>query len=125
MVNFSEFEEYKSAALELVKQRPHKCRLVVKYRHKAQRLQMKVTDDKQCLKFEAFRQGDLKKLEKFSAYFLRCTLTKGIQKTAMKSLTDKVDEEISSAPKAVLPSPKAKAEAKSEQKSKVQKKKKK
>jgi signal recognition particle subunit SRP9 len=44
---------------------------VLKYSHKKQALEIKVTDDRTCLKFRTDTADDLKRIDKLTTWFMR------------------------------------------------------
>ena len=73
MVNFKTFDEFFSQAQALYKRDPTNTRYTFKFRPKDQRLVLKVTDDRVCLKFKTDQQSDVKSLEKISSWFFAQT----------------------------------------------------
>lgn len=53
-------------AEDLFRAEPLRTRCVTKYRHCDGKLEIKVTDDRECLKFKTDQAQDLKRLEKLS-----------------------------------------------------------
>jgi signal recognition particle subunit SRP9 len=71
MVYVNTFDEFFASAQELYTRSPTNTRYSFKY--KGEKLVLKVTDDRICLKFRTAQQADVKKLEKISAWFFAQT----------------------------------------------------
>ncbi|XP_032834387.1 signal recognition particle 9 kDa protein [Petromyzon marinus] len=70
------WEEFTRSAEKLCSSNPMKVRVVVKYRHCAGHLSIKVTDDVVCLQFETDQAQDVKKVEKFHGQIMRLMVAK-------------------------------------------------
>jgi len=68
--------EFYEAAERLYLSNPAKTRYSVKYRHKEGKLELKVTDDKVCIKYKSDQAQDLKNIEKLTQLFLRLMTSK-------------------------------------------------
>jgi len=63
-------ETFVAEAEKLYVEHPEHTRYVTKYRHVDGKLELKVTNDRVCLKFETDQQQDLKRIDKLNALFL-------------------------------------------------------
>lgn len=63
-------------AKELFVADPGNVRYTIKYRACDAKLELKVTDDKTCLKFKTDQQSDVKKMENFNTWFFEQTTNK-------------------------------------------------
>ena len=63
-------ETFVAEAEKLYVEHPEHTRYVAKYRHVDGKLELKVTNDRVCLKFETDQQQDLKRIDKLNALFL-------------------------------------------------------
>ena len=63
-------ETFVAEAEKLYVEHPEHTRYVAKYRHVDGKLELKVTNDRVCLKFETDQQHDLKRIDKLNALFL-------------------------------------------------------
>ena len=63
-------ETFVAEAEKLYVEHPEHTRYVTKYRHVDGKLELKVTNDRVCLKFETDQQHDLKRIDKLNALFL-------------------------------------------------------
>mmetsp|Transcript_28742 Transcript_28742/g.39727 ORF Transcript_28742/g.39727 Transcript_28742/m.39727 type:complete len:115 (+) Transcript_28742:265-609(+) len=61
-------------AEQLFRAEPLRTRFVTKYRHCDGKLEVKVTDDRVCLKYKTDQAQDLKKLEKLNQLFFVLTV---------------------------------------------------
>lgn len=73
MVYFKTFDEFFAASKELYGRNPAKTRFSFKFRQRDQKLVLKVTDDRVCLKYRTDQQADVKKLDKISTWFFAQT----------------------------------------------------
>uniref|UniRef100_A0A0E0LA45 Signal recognition particle 9 kDa protein n=1 Tax=Oryza punctata TaxID=4537 RepID=A0A0E0LA45_ORYPU len=69
MVYFDSWDEFVSKSVELFRNHPDTTRYVVKYRHCEGKLVLKVTDNRECLKFKTDQAQDAKKMEKLNTIF--------------------------------------------------------
>lgn len=76
MVYIKTFHEFFSQAQALYKRDPKNTRYTFKFRPKDQRLVLKVTDDRVCVKFKTESQSDVKNLEVISNWFFAQTTTR-------------------------------------------------
>mmetsp|Transcript_10906 Transcript_10906/g.35873 ORF Transcript_10906/g.35873 Transcript_10906/m.35873 type:complete len:109 (-) Transcript_10906:125-451(-) len=77
MYESGHFDEFFRAAVALYRNDPLKTRYVNKYRHCDGKLELKVTDDRTCLKFRTDQQADLRRMEKLTT-FLMTVMAKGL-----------------------------------------------
>ena len=70
MVQYDDFDEFLFLARQLFRDTPDRTRFVTKYRHASNRLEVKVTDDKVCLKYVATTADDLLRVERLNLEFL-------------------------------------------------------
>ncbi|KAI7754591.1 hypothetical protein M8C21_003719 [Ambrosia artemisiifolia] len=69
MVYIVSWDEFVEQSVQLFRASPQTTRYVMKYRHSDGKLVLKVTDDKQCLKFKTDQAQDAKKMEKLNNIF--------------------------------------------------------
>mmetsp|Transcript_29337 Transcript_29337/g.49346 ORF Transcript_29337/g.49346 Transcript_29337/m.49346 type:complete len:91 (-) Transcript_29337:90-362(-) len=75
---FNDWEEFYAASEQLLLQNPTKTRYLFKYRHKDEKLVLKVTDDKKCFKFKTDQQADAKKLDRLNNLFFSVSTNRPI-----------------------------------------------
>ncbi|KAM0917889.1 hypothetical protein ACQ4PT_009299 [Festuca glaucescens] len=76
MVYFDSWEEFVDRSVQLFRTDPITTRYVMKYRHCDGKLVLKVTDNRQCLKFKTDQAQDAKKMEKLNNIFF-ALMTRG------------------------------------------------
>ncbi|KAI4368349.1 hypothetical protein MLD38_016916 [Melastoma candidum] len=69
MVYITSWEEFVERSVQLFRADPESTRYCMKYRHCDGKLVLKVTDDRQCLKFKTDQAQDAKKMEKLNNIF--------------------------------------------------------
>ncbi|KAI3526654.1 hypothetical protein L1887_05914 [Cichorium endivia] len=69
MVYIISWDDFVERSVQLFRANPEKTRYVMKYRHSEGKLVLKVTDDKECLKFKTDQAQDAKKMEKLNNIF--------------------------------------------------------
>ncbi|KAI3742636.1 hypothetical protein L1987_60328 [Smallanthus sonchifolius] len=69
MVYVISWDDFVERSVQLFRTSPQKTRYVMKYRHSDGKLVLKVTDDKECLKFKTDQAQDAKKMEKLNNIF--------------------------------------------------------
>ncbi|XP_060174100.1 signal recognition particle 9 kDa protein isoform X2 [Lycium barbarum] len=69
MVYITSWDDFVERSVQLFRTDPEKTRYVMKYRHSDGKLVLKVTDDKECLKFKTDQAQDAKKMEKLNNIF--------------------------------------------------------
>ncbi|KAF8091747.1 hypothetical protein N665_0436s0010 [Sinapis alba] len=69
MVYIVSWDEFVDRSVQLFKADPESTRYVVKYRHCDGKLVLKVTDNKECLKFKTDQAQEAKKMEKLNNIF--------------------------------------------------------
>ncbi|XP_076943196.1 signal recognition particle 9 kDa protein-like [Bidens hawaiensis] len=69
MVYVISWDDFVERSIQLFRASPQNTRYVMKYRHSDAKLVLKVTDDKQCLKFKTDQAQDAKKMEKLNNIF--------------------------------------------------------
>ncbi|KAL8214996.1 hypothetical protein R6Q59_027020 [Mikania micrantha] len=69
MVYILSWDDFVERSVQLFRASPQNTRYVMKYRHSDGKLVLKVTDDKQCLKFKTDQAQDAKKMEKLNNIF--------------------------------------------------------
>nr|XP_043609280.1 signal recognition particle 9 kDa protein [Erigeron canadensis] len=69
MVYIISWDDFVEQSVQLFRSNPHDTRYSMKYRHSDGKLVLKVTDDKQCLKFKTDQAQDAKKMEKLNNIF--------------------------------------------------------
>ncbi|ERN01415.1 signal recognition particle 9 kDa protein [Amborella trichopoda] len=69
MVYISSWDEFVERSIQLFKADPLSSRYVMKYRHCDGKLVLKVTDNRECLKFKTDQAQDAKKMEKLNNIF--------------------------------------------------------
>ncbi|KAK1605529.1 hypothetical protein QYE76_029416 [Lolium multiflorum] len=76
MVYFDSWDEFVDRSVQLFRADPITTRYMMKYRHCDGKLVLKVTDDRQCLKFKTDQAQDAKKMEKLNNIFF-ALMTRG------------------------------------------------
>ncbi|ESR57140.1 hypothetical protein CICLE_v10023009mg [Citrus x clementina] len=69
MVYVTSWDEFVGRSVQLYKADPQSTRYCMKYRHCDGKLVLKVTDNKECLKFKTDQAQDAKKMEKLNNIF--------------------------------------------------------
>ncbi|XP_050363181.1 signal recognition particle 9 kDa protein [Argentina anserina] len=69
MVYITSWDEFVDRSVQLFRADPDSTRYVMKYRHCDGKLVLKVTDNKECLKFKTDQAQDAKKMEKLNNIF--------------------------------------------------------
>nr|GMD12163.1 signal recognition particle 9 kDa protein [Ipomoea batatas]GMD15504.1 signal recognition particle 9 kDa protein [Ipomoea batatas]GMD18629.1 signal recognition particle 9 kDa protein [Ipomoea batatas] len=69
MVYIISWDDFVEKSTQLFRANPENTRYVMKYRHSDGKLVLKVTDDKECIKFKTDQAQDAKKMEKFNNIF--------------------------------------------------------
>ncbi|KNA24072.1 hypothetical protein SOVF_018280 [Spinacia oleracea] len=69
MVYIASWDEFVERSVQLFRADPESTRYLMKYRHCDGKLVLKVTDNKQCLKFKTDQAQDAKKMEKLNNIF--------------------------------------------------------
>ncbi|KAI3773039.1 hypothetical protein L6452_04236 [Arctium lappa] len=69
MVYLTSWDDFVERSVQLFRTSPEKTRYAMKYRHSEGKLILKVTDDKECLKFKTDQAQDAKKMEKLNNIF--------------------------------------------------------
>ncbi|CAN0898305.1 Signal recognition particle 9 kDa protein [Linum grandiflorum] len=69
MVYITSWDEFAERTLQMFRADPESTRYVMKYRHSEGKLVLKVTDNKECLKFKTDQAQDAKKMEKLNNLF--------------------------------------------------------
>nr|GMD23680.1 signal recognition particle 9 kDa protein [Ipomoea batatas]GMD27952.1 signal recognition particle 9 kDa protein [Ipomoea batatas] len=69
MVYITLWDDFVEKSVQLFRADPEKTRYVMKYRHSDGKLVLKVTDDKECIKFKTDQAQDAKKMEKLNNIF--------------------------------------------------------
>ncbi|KAK6940727.1 SRP9 domain [Dillenia turbinata] len=69
MVYLESWDEFVERSIQLYRADPHSTRYVTKYRHCDGKLVLKVTDNRECLKFKTDQAQDAKKMEKLNNIF--------------------------------------------------------
>ncbi|KAK0581178.1 hypothetical protein LWI29_011035 [Acer saccharum] len=69
MVYITSWDEFVERSVQLYKADPQSTRYCMKYRHCDGKLVLKVTDNKECLKFKTDQAQDAKKMEKLNNIF--------------------------------------------------------
>lgn len=69
MVYIDSWDDFVDRSVQLFKSNPEITRYVMKYRHCDGKLVLKVTDNRQCLKFKTDQAQDAKKMEKLNNIF--------------------------------------------------------
>ncbi|KAI3829729.1 hypothetical protein L1987_03857 [Smallanthus sonchifolius] len=69
MVYIVPWDDFVERCVQLFRASPQNTRYVMKYRHSDGKLVLKVTDDKECLKFKTDQAQDAKKMEKLNNIF--------------------------------------------------------
>eukprot|EP00803_Ostreobium_quekettii_P002759 evm.model.scf_233.4 EVM.evm.TU.scf_233.4 scf_233:112446-113270(+) len=72
------WESFASQAEELYRKDPLGTRYLMKYRHCDGKLELKVTDDRTCLKFTTDQQSDLQAIERFNNRFF-ALMARGVE----------------------------------------------
>ncbi|KAK9087191.1 hypothetical protein Syun_029585 [Stephania yunnanensis] len=76
MVYITSWDEFVDRSIQLFRADPISSRYVMKYRHCDGKLVLKVTDNRECLKFKTDQAQDAKKMEKLNNIFF-ILMTKG------------------------------------------------
>ncbi|AQL02914.1 Signal recognition particle protein [Zea mays] len=76
MVYVDSWDEFVERSVQLFRADPNTTRYVMKYRHCEGKLVLKVTDDRECLKFKTDQAQDAKKMEKLNNIFF-ALMTRG------------------------------------------------
>ncbi|KAJ0253765.1 Signal recognition particle 9 kDa protein [Hirschfeldia incana] len=69
MVYIVSWDEFVDRSVQLFRADPESTRYVIKYRHCDGKLVLKVTDNKECLKFKTDQAQEAKKMEKLNNIF--------------------------------------------------------
>ncbi|ONK61308.1 uncharacterized protein A4U43_C08F28370 [Asparagus officinalis] len=69
MVYIDSWDDFVERSVQLFKDNPESSRYVMKYRHCDGKLVLKVTDNRQCLKFKTDQAQEAKKMEKLNNIF--------------------------------------------------------
>ncbi|CAO2835213.1 unnamed protein product [Amaranthus hypochondriacus] len=69
MVYLTSWDEFVERSVQLFRADPESTRYSMKYRHCDGKLVLKVTDNKECLKFKTDQAQDAKKMEKLNNIF--------------------------------------------------------
>ncbi|KAH0922746.1 hypothetical protein HID58_022764, partial [Brassica napus] len=69
IINIFSWDEFVDRSVQLFKADPESTRYVVKYRHCDGKLVLKVTDNKECLKFKTDQAQEARKMEKLNNIF--------------------------------------------------------
>ncbi|RWR89404.1 signal recognition particle protein [Cinnamomum micranthum f. kanehirae] len=69
MVYIASWDEFVERSVQLFRANPQTSRYVMKYRHCDGKLVLKVTDNRECLKFKTDQAQDAKKMEKLNNIF--------------------------------------------------------
>ncbi|KAJ0982403.1 hypothetical protein J5N97_010658 [Dioscorea zingiberensis] len=69
MVYIASWEEFVDRSVQLFRADPESSRYVMKYRHCDGKMVLKVTDNRECLKFKSDQAQDVKKMEKLNNIF--------------------------------------------------------
>ncbi|XP_022872402.1 signal recognition particle 9 kDa protein-like [Olea europaea var. sylvestris] len=69
MVYITSWDDFVEKSVQLFRADPEKTRYAMKYRHCDGKLVLKVTDDKECIKFKTDQAQDAKKMEKLNNIF--------------------------------------------------------
>ncbi|KAK7373562.1 hypothetical protein VNO80_06977 [Phaseolus coccineus] len=69
MVYITEWDKFVEQTIELFRADPDSTRYVMKYRHCDGKLVLKVTDNRQCLKYKTDQAQEAKKMEKLNNMF--------------------------------------------------------
>ncbi|KAG6400853.1 hypothetical protein SASPL_137697 [Salvia splendens] len=69
MVYIESWDDFVEKSVQLFRSDPEKTRYAMKYRHCDGKLVLKVTDDRECIKFKTDQAQDAKKMEKFNNIF--------------------------------------------------------
>lgn len=69
MVYITEWDKFVEQSIELFRADPDSTRYVMKYRHCDGKLVLKVTDNRQCLKYKTDQAQEAKKMEKLNNMF--------------------------------------------------------
>ncbi|CAN6268696.1 unnamed protein product, partial [Urochloa humidicola] len=76
MVYLDSWDDFVERSVQLFRADPSATRYVTKYRHCEGKLVLKVTDDRECLKFKTDQAQDAKKMEKLNNIFF-ALMTRG------------------------------------------------
>eukprot|EP00270_Netrium_digitus_P012733 TRINITY_DN416_c0_g1_i4.p2 TRINITY_DN416_c0_g1~~TRINITY_DN416_c0_g1_i4.p2 ORF type:complete len:110 (+),score=36.92 TRINITY_DN416_c0_g1_i4:115-444(+) len=77
------FEDFAEKAEVLFRAHPERFRYCMKYRHKEGKLELKATDDLDCVKFFTEQQQDAKKMEKLNNLFFSL-MARGLDAQALE-----------------------------------------
>ncbi|XP_010100084.2 signal recognition particle 9 kDa protein [Morus notabilis] len=69
MVYITSWDEFVERSVQLFRADPESTRYLMKYRHCDGKLVLKVTDNRECLKFKTDQAQEAKKMEKFNNIF--------------------------------------------------------
>ncbi|XP_058737186.1 signal recognition particle 9 kDa protein-like [Vicia villosa] len=69
MVYITSWDDFLERSVQLFRADPESTRYVIKYRHCDGKLVLKVTDDRQCLKYKTDQAQEAKKMEKLNNIF--------------------------------------------------------
>ncbi|KAH6813690.1 Signal recognition particle [Perilla frutescens var. frutescens] len=69
MVYIESWDDFVEKSVHLFRSDPEKTRYSMKYRHCDGKLVLKVTDNRECIKFKTDQAQDAKKMEKFNNIF--------------------------------------------------------
>ncbi|KAM7496054.1 hypothetical protein LguiA_020468 [Lonicera macranthoides] len=69
MVYITSWDDFVERSIHLFRTTPEKTRYVMKYRHCDGKLVLKITDDKECIKFKTDQAQDAKKMETLNNIF--------------------------------------------------------
>ncbi|XP_010278129.1 PREDICTED: signal recognition particle 9 kDa protein-like [Nelumbo nucifera] len=69
MVYITSWDEFVERSIQLFRADPQSSRYVMKYRHCDGKLVLKVTDNRECLKFKTDQAQDARKMEKLNNIF--------------------------------------------------------
>ncbi|CAJ2630847.1 signal recognition particle 9 kDa protein-like [Trifolium pratense] len=69
MVYITSWDEFLDRSIHLFRADPDSTRYVIKYRHCDGKLVLKVTDNRQCLKYKTDQAQEAKKMEKLNNIF--------------------------------------------------------
>ncbi|KAJ9547810.1 hypothetical protein OSB04_020353 [Centaurea solstitialis] len=81
MVYLTSWDDFVERSVQLFRSSPEKTRYAMKYRHSEGKLILKVTDDRECLKFKTDQAQDAKKMEKLNNIFFTL-MARGPESTA-------------------------------------------
>lgn len=69
MVYITSWEDFVEKSVQMFRASPETARYVMKYRHCEGKVVLKVTDNKECIKFKTDQAQDAKKMEKLNNIF--------------------------------------------------------